>query len=432
MNTRAAAAVILIRVFDERRSLSAVLPDKLDKVNKTDRGFIQEVCYGVMRWYPRLEWFAGQLLDKPLKTRDRDIHILLLVGVYQFLCMRIPVHAVVNETVAAAAALGKPWACRMINAVLRALQRDHERLSAAMEQNEEAVTAHPSWILKIIRLNWPDAWQRIIETNNQRPPMTLRVNSGQMDRGAYLQALRDEGIEGVGTVHAREGIELINPVDVTRLPGFDRGWVSVQDAAAQLAAHLLDVHPGQHILDACAAPGGKTAHILELQTELDELIALDVDPQRLQLVADNLARLNLHARIVCGDATEPRQWWDGAPFDRILLDAPCSATGVIRRHPDIKYLRRSQDMNTLADLQGRILDGLWPLLKPGGMLLYVTCSVLRAENTEQIVHFLDQHEDAVEIRIAAQWGHELRVGRQILPGEFNMDGFYFATISKQL
>lgn len=431
MNTRATAAVVLTRVFDERRSLSAVLPDKLDKVNKADRSLIQEVCYGVMRWYPRLEWFVGQLLNRPLKARDRDIHSLLLVGVYQFLYMRIPAHAVVNETVAAATVLGKPWARRMINAVLRTMQRDHERLSAAMEQNEEAVTAHPSWILKIIKLNWPDAWQGVIEANNQRPPMTLRVNRGQMDRSAYLQAMLDEGIDGEGTVHTRDGIEVTTPVDVIRLPGFKRGWVSVQDAAAQLAAPLLDVQPGQHILDACAAPGGKTAHILELQTELGELIALDVDPQRLQRIAENLSRLNLHARLVCGDAAEPRQWWDGVPFDRILVDAPCSATGVIRRHPDIKYLRRPQDVNTLADLQGRILEGLWPLLKPGGMLLYVTCSVLRAENTEQIVHFLDHHEDAVEIRIAAPWGHELRVGRQILPGEYNMDGFYFATISKR-
>jgi 16S rRNA (cytosine967-C5)-methyltransferase len=430
MKARAVASTLLTRVFSDGHSLSAALPATMaDLENARDKGLVQELVYGVLRWYPRLEWLVDQLLDRPLKKRDRDILSLLLVGIYQFLFMRIPPHAVVNETVEAAKELGKPWARHMINAVLRAFQRDRDRLLTALEQNDEAATAHPAWLLARIRKDWPDDWQRIVEANNERPPMTLRVNRRKMEQPVYLQMLAARDMDARAVTG--DGIELEKPVDVNELPGFEEGAVSVQDAAAQLVAPLLDAQRGHYVLDACAAPGGKTAHILELQPELKELVAVDIDRIRLRRVTDTLQRLDLHARTICGDAATPEQWWNGELFDRILLDAPCSGSGVIRRHPDIKRLRRAEDIAALAELQRRILNALWPLLKPGGMLLYVTCSIFPVENDEQITGFLDLHQDAVGSKIAASWGHELKAGRQILPGEHNMDGFYFASIYKQ-
>ena len=432
MNTRATAARVLTQVFVDGNSLSAALPAVLSNIKNTqDKGLIQEMCYGVMRWYPRLEWVANHLVDRPLKVRDRDVLNLILLGLYQFMFLRIPPHAVVNETVNAVKELGKPWARHMINAVLRTFQRDREQILITLEGNEEAATAHPAWLLGMIRKNWPDDWQRIVQANNQRPPMTLRVNLQKIDQTGYLQLLLSNGIDAKVAPFTEYGVELENPVDVNELPGFDQGWVSVQDAAAQLAAPLLDVQPEHKVLDACAAPGGKSAHILELQPKLQDLIALDIDQKRLVRIIDNLQRLHLQARLVCGDATMPEKWWDGTLFDRILLDAPCSASGVIRRHPDIKRLRRPEDVVALVELQRQILNALWPLLKPGGMLLYVTCSILPEENDKQITTFLNHHEDAVENRIAAGWGHGVNVGRQILPGENNMDGFYFVSIYKQ-
>jgi 16S rRNA (cytosine967-C5)-methyltransferase len=432
MNARAIAATALNEVFVDRHTLSTVLSTTLDSVKANqDKGLIQELCYGVMRWYPRLEWYANQLLDTPLKARDRDVLNLLLVGIYQLLFLQVPRHAAVNETVAATKELGKPWARHMINAVLRSLLRDHEDLLNELEHNEEALNAHPIWLLELFKKSWPGDWQQIIEVNNQRPPMCLRVNRQKMERAVYLRVLAENGFEAQATPYATEGIELGKPVDVSRLPGFAAGQVSVQDAAAQLTAHVLDVLPGHYILDACAAPGGKTAHILELQHDLRELVAVDIDESRIQRTADNLQRLGLQARLICADAAATQTWWNGEMFDRILVDAPCSASGIIRRHPDIKYMRRQQDINALVKLQGQILNALWPLLKRGGMLLYVTCSVIPAENDEQITSFLACQEDAVDNRITAPWGRALRVGRQILPGEHNMDGFYFASLSKR-
>jgi len=432
MNSRAMAAMVLTRVFGDGNSLSTALPPVINNVQDArDKSLIQEICYGVTRWYPRLEWLVNHILDRPLKARDHDIFNLILVGLYQFMFMRIPPHAVVNETVDAVNELGKPWARHLINAVLRAFQRDRDRLLKTMEQNEEAATAHPAWLLDMIRKSWPDDWQNIIEANNQHPPMTLRVNRQKMDQTDYLRILAANGINAKAADFAGDGIELEKPVDVNELPGFDQGWVSVQDAAAQLAAPLLDVQPGHYVLDACAAPGGKAAHIFELQPGLKDLVALDIDKVRLARIADNLQRLNLHARIVCGDAAMPAKWWDGELFDRILLDVPCSGSGVIRRHPDIKRLRRCADIAALNELQRQILNALWPLLKPGGMLLYVTCSILPLENNEQIIHFLNLHTEAIEKKIAAPWGREVKAGRQILPGQYNMDGFYFASIYKR-
>lgn len=431
MNARTAAAAVLARILSQGSSLSAALPPALAKLRApAERALAQELCYGALRWYPRLAAVLDGLLDKPLKARDADVRCLLLLGLYQLIYMRIPDHAAVTETVMAAKALSKPWAGGLVNAILRGFLRDRERLLFEADRDAAAVAAHPAWLLENIKAAWPDDWQAIIAANNRRPPMALRVNARQTGRDDYLARLAQAGMTASPAPHTSHGVILDQPVDVERLPGFGAGEVSVQDGAAQLAAPLLDVRPGQRVLDACAAPGGKTAHLLESQSDID-LTALDSDAGRLRRVEENLRRLRLHARVTQGDAALPDGWWDGVPFDRILLDAPCSATGVIRRHPDIKLLRRPEDIDALARTQQHILEALWPLLKPGGMLLYATCSILPQENEQQMTRFLSAHTDAVEQGIDAAWGQRLSAGRQILPGEYDMDGFFYACVRKR-
>ena len=476
MSTRALAAEALVQVLFERRSLNAVLPQCLAQIPSSDkqaseRALAQEMCYGVLRWQPRLTAILQHLMHKPLKPRDADIHTLLLLGLYQLFYMRTPVHAAVTETVTAVKVLNKAWASGLVNAVLRGYVRDAPRIATEVDRDDAAAYAHPAWLLNAIKTAQPSHWQAIVTANNQHPPMTLRVNARHMDRAAYLQALHAAGIEAHAALHTSHGITLAQPMDVERLPGFRDGWVSVQDAAAQLAAPLINVQSGQRLLDACAAPGGKTAHILESQPgdvqgctsvaggrskkcscifdtstihggrmpgAAIALTALDNDGQRLKRVGETLQRLGLDidgsARVQQGDAATPATWWDGIPFDSILLDAPCSATGVIRRHADIKTLRRAEDITALAEQQTRILEALWPLLRPekegGGMLLYVTCSILPQENQQQMIRFLANHTDAHEQPIIADWGHPMEVGRQILPGEDGMDGFYYARLIK--
>lgn len=431
MHPRAVAAKAVTSVAVEGKSLSAVLPVALRGLAPEGRPLVQELCYGVLRWYPRLGAIAALLLRKPLKARDADVHNLLLVGLYQLLFLNVPSHAAVHETVEAARALDKGWAAGLVNAVLRGFLRDRERLLATVDRREAIALAHPEWLYEQLRTDWPADYRSILAANNERPPMVLRVNALKADRDAYLHRLADAGIAACAAQYADQGVMLEAPVDVERLPGFAEGAVSVQDAAAQMAAGLLGAQSGMRVLDACAAPGGKTAHILELEPGLGEMVAVDIEQERLGRVAENLQRLGLQARLVQGDARTPQDWWDAIPFDRILVDAPCSATGVIRRHPDIKVLRRKDDVATLAEQQRAILDALWLLLAPGGRLLYVTCSVLRDENERQIKGFLARHGDAQERRIPAFWGTACLHGRQILPGEAGMDGFFYACIEKR-
>jgi 16S rRNA (cytosine967-C5)-methyltransferase len=339
-------------------------------------------------------------------------------------------HAAVNETVEAARSSGKSWAVSLMNGVLRNAQRRATTLFAAVERDQAARWSHPDWWIARLQRDWPQHWQQILEANNQRPPMTLRVNRLRTGCAAYLERLRGEGISGRQLTCPDTAILLDEPVSVDRLPGFHDGLVSVQDGAAQLAAEQLGLAAGQRVLDACAAPGGKTGHILEIAPELRGLLAIDSDPRRLEKIRDNLARLQLEAQLIAADARDPQHWWDGKHFDRILLDAPCSASGVVRRHPDIKLLRRPEDLETLSRQQQRLLEALWPLLVPGGILLYVTCSVFRRENAEAVQAFLSRHTDAKEMPLAVQWGIEQPAGRQILPGEQGMDGFYFARLTK--
>jgi 16S rRNA (cytosine967-C5)-methyltransferase len=428
VNTRLIAALVLSRVMQDGQSLTAALDKALQTVESSkDRAFIQALCYGVCRQYHRLDFILNQLLDKPLK--DTDVKALALVGLYQLKFMRVKSHAAVSETVLATRK--KPWAKSLINAVLRTYLREQEGLERKADKFQVAALSHPEWLIKQIEQDWPEQAQKILLENNQQPPMALRVNLSRTSRDHYLQALMDKDIAAVAVSFCPSAIMLDKPVPVDLLPGFAEGLVSVQDAAAQLAAELLDVQPGHRVLDVCAAPGGKTAHILESQSQLKELVAVDIDESRMQRVSENCQRLNLQAKLVVGDAANPEGWWDGKPFDRILLDAPCSALGVIRRHPDIKLLRRAEDIKPLLALQKAILQAVWPLLAPGGLLLYATCSILKQENEQQVQAFLAEHDDAVELSIDAEWGSAGACGRQILTGESTMDGFYYARISKQ-
>lgn len=425
VDCRAAAAQVLAAVCDAGQSLERQLARVESGVRERDRALLRELCYGSLRWQPLLQELLRPLLRKPLKERDGDIRQLLAVGAYQLLYTRIPPHAAISSAVDAARALGKQWAAGLINAVLRGLQRDREALFARLPPH--AAAAHPPWLWDTLRAAWPDQADAIFAANNAHPPMCLRVNHRRATPAEYLEQLIAAGIDAECCTFAPEGVRLAAATDVVQLPGFAYGVASVQDEAAQLAAHLLDVQPGQRVLDACCAPGGKTAHLLELQPTLD-LCALDVSTERLQRVAANLERLQLHADLRSGDARRPATWWDGRPFDRILLDAPCSGTGVIRRHPDIKLLRTAADIEQLAALQREMLAALWPLLAPGGLLLYATCSVMPTENTQTIEHFLATTPDARELPIDAAWGTPQPAGRQLLPALH--DGFYYALLRK--
>lgn len=429
-NSRAIAAKILAEIFTKKNSLNAALNNFL-KPDSKDRALIQAFCYGVLRQYWQLEALVQLLLKKSLKNKDQDIFALLLLGLYQLLHLRIPDHAAISETVQAARVLKKPWAAGLINATLRQFQREQPHLLEQIAQNTCAHFSHPNWLIEIIKTAWPEQWQNVLDANNQHPPLTLRINSQQLSREAYLQKL---GIDhGVYTTLATEGITLHEACDVKQLPGYAAGEFSVQDESAQLAASLLELTSAQTVLDACAAPGGKTAHILEIAPHLTKLVAIDIDEKRIEKVTENLTRLQLLSSSIvmtASNAAEPQIWWDGELFDRILLDAPCSATGVIRRHPDIKYLRRPEDIAQLAVQQLQLLNALWPLLKPNGLLVYATCSVLPQENENVIEAFLHTHHDAHEKIITTDWGIKKTIGRQLLPKTDGHDGFYYARLQK--
>jgi 16S rRNA (cytosine967-C5)-methyltransferase len=427
-NPRLAAVKALQQIVDRGQPLDSAL-DALG--HGADRAWIQELLYGVTRQFYRLEAFNHQLLKKPLKERDRDIHLLILVGLYELYHMDTKPHAAVNETVAVTRLLKKDWASGLVNACLRRAQREHEQLEQLADDNEEARYNHPGWLIDKLRQHYPDSWQRLLQASNERPPMHLRVNARRLSRNDYLAKLNhaDIGAEPLDT--SPDGIVLTRPLPVNQLPGFDLGEVSVQDGAAQLAAYLLDLAPGQHVLDACAAPGGKACHLLEHEPGLVGLEMVEISPTRAGRIEQNLARLRLSATLHVADASAPDQWWDGSPFQRILLDAPCSATGVIRRHPDIKLHRTPELVASAASLQGEILDALWPLLDSGGKLLYVTCSVLPEENEQQMQRFLAAHDDATEFVLDLSWAEQRHHGYQILPGVAGLDGFYYACIQKQ-
>ena len=425
--SRATAARIIAEVMNGH-SLSDSLPKGLATVREgRDRAFVQALCYGVCRYFSRLDVLCKGYLEKPLKNADLDLKALLLVGLYQLTEMRVPAHAAVGETVQATQVLGKAWARGLVNAVLRRHQREAEKLHITDPVYEYA---HPNWWIKKICQAYPGEWQAILSANNEHPPFSLRVNQRVTDRETYLADLNAKQLSAHRLNFTAAGIILADALPVEELPGFAEGKVSVQDGAAQLSADLLDLTPNLRVLDACAAPGGKLCHILEHEDTVQAL-ALDLSAQRLTSIEENLTRLNLSAELLACDAADIATWWDGKPFDRILLDAPCSASGVIRRHPDIKLLRKADDIPVLVQQQTRLLKALWEVLAPGGMLLYATCSIFPEENVAILQEFLAQHKnDAGEVLIDANWGRSEAVGRQILPGMHGFDGFYYARLRK--
>ncbi len=421
---RAAAAQVLSAIADGR-SLDAALERTRPRVEDAERALLQELAYGGVRFRLRFEPLLRARLRRPFKPRDRDLEGLLLVALYELAMMHTPSHAAVNGAVEAAGALGKGWARGLINGVLRGVLRDPDALVAPADPRD----AHgwPAWLAEELARDWPQEWPAIAASGTARPPMTVRVNLARVTRDAYIGRLLEAGIEARPGA-APAALTLESPVAVERLPGFADGLVSVQDEAAQWATLLLAVPEGGRVLDACAAPGGKTGHLAELRPAPGHIVAVESDAGRTERLRDGLARLSAEVEVIAADATATSSWWDGRPFDRILLDAPCSGTGVIRRHPDIKLLRRPADIDALVQTQARLLDALWPLLAPGGMLLYATCSILRRENAHQVEAFLRRHDDAVPVPIDPGAGRADGAGRQILPGESGMDGFFYACL----
>lgn len=453
-NPRLIATKILHSVIYQGESLSPLLADNEAAADP----LVRDLCFGSLRWHYRLSAVLKELMSKSLKNKDKDVECLLRIGLYQIIYQQTPDHAAVNETVGTLKGLKKPWAKKLVNAVLRNFLRQKDELLAKINENDAVRYAFPEWLIGKIKKAWADDWQQIVNASNQRAPMVLRVNLLHQTQDEYCNKLKECGIEAMVSEVCDTAILLDKPVNVHELPDFDKGEVSVQDTAAQLAAGLLDLKPNMLVLDACAAPGGKTGHILENCQPLN-VIAIDNSASRMPRVAENMSRIfpTLDAKIVdashkdtniekilrddfdgensnitllVADAANTEQWAGGLLFDRILLDAPCSATGVIRRHPDIKCLRRADDIKGLQQQQQQLLASLWAKLKPQGKLLYATCSILPDENEKQMAAFIEQTEDAVIQKIEADWGHGLHYGRQIFPNESAMDGFYYALIEK--
>lgn len=421
-NERLSALKILVQVTEDHVSLAQALPSNATPMTK-------ELCFGVCRHYLRLSRLADLLVDK--RPKAWDVWVAILMGLYQLHYMKLPDYAVVKETVALVEKIKKTWAKGLVNAVLRNFCRKQQDLVASLSDDVQFIYGHPPHLLARMQKAWPNDWQALALANDRHPPMTLRVNLKEGSVLDYLHELEKQGITGTAHPLVPSAITLDIPCDVRTLPGFVEGKIAVQDAAAQLAASLLDLKPGLRVLDACCAPGGKTCHILESEANLAACVAVDVDSKRLQRVEENLKRQKLNAEIIQGDALNPGQWWDKQLFDRILLDAPCSATGVIRRHADIKLLRTEEELKAVVQTQYTMLRSIWPLLAPNGIMLYATCSIMPEENEQQIAQFLKDHGDCKLISINAEWGRATPHGRQILAGEQGMDGFFYSILLKE-
>jgi 16S rRNA (cytosine967-C5)-methyltransferase len=370
----------------------------------------------------------SNLIKTPLRQKDSDIRMLILSALFQAKFMKIPSHALVSENVEAARSLKKEWACKLVNAILRRYLKDNP-LNILNAKNHPTFN-HPPWLANLVRQDWPDDWENILTANNAHPPLTLRVNRRQVTRKEYLETLAAKNIVATSTQHSPDGVIITKPIPIESLPGFHEGHFSVQDEAAQLSRLVLNINNPGSILDACAAPGGKTTHILEYLAEKNSLVAVDCDQDRMNRLNDNLTRLGMSCKTLVADATQP----NAIPYENfgfILLDGPCSASGVIRRHPDIRFHRRAEDIAKLAKTQLTLLDTLWPLLANDGRLLYITCSILRAENDNVIEAFLGQNNNAQINTGNFPWGTKTKYGRQTLPGKSDMDGFYFSLIKKQ-
>lgn len=418
------AAKVVSKVVRDGRNLTQVLSEAMRKqsnLNAQERGALQDLCYGTLRYYSRLAFILDNLLER--RVQESPLRCLLLVALYQLQHTKAGQHAIVDQAVRATKNVN-PAASGLVNAVLRNFLRKQQALFEAADQNETSRYAYPQWWIDALKAQFGEQRTAVIlEAGNKHPPMTLRVNQRRMTAMAYQTLLASQGI--MARCVDPEAVILERPVAVERLPRFVEGVVSVQDAGAQYAARLLDVHDGMRVLDACAAPGGKTAHLLE-SADI-EMVALDKDEERLLRVRENLQRLQLNAQVVCGDAASPKDWWDGKPFQRILADVPCSASGVVRRHPDIKWLRRPEDIESFSVQQEQILEALWPLLARDGKLLYATCSIFERENRQTVNTFLARHPEASEIALSSV--SDMAQG-QLLPNDEH-DGFFYALLHKQ-
>lgn len=430
LNSRAQAALILLDVVDHQKSLTAVLSKYSQDTPHDQQAMVHSLCYGVCRHFFSVNALSKMLLDKPLPENARSIHALLWVGLYQLAYTDTSDHAAINETVEAASQLKSSKFKGVLNAILRRFQREKESLLADLASSEVPAYEHPKWLIKALKKAWPDHWQTICTEANKQAPMALRVNTNLQSVSEYLQTLLNSGIKALEGECALTSIYLKQPISVSKLPGFSEGSCSVQDEAAQLSAQLLTPQKGERVLDACCAPGGKTCHLLEHVNNDAEVVAIDADSNRLVRVHENLARLGLSADVKQGEAQSPENWWDGKPFDRILLDVPCSATGVIRRHPDIKLLRQKEDIDNLAALQQSILRKAWELLKPGGTLLYATCSILPVENRDNVQQFLAFQSDAELVPLTLSTGVDTGFGQQLFPQQGGHDGFFYALLKK--
>lgn len=425
VNDRIEALNILVRVVSLRQPLVHAFA-----ASKSIKPFTKELCFGVCRHFYRLNTLLEVLQEK--KTKNERLRLCLILGLYQLQYTHKPEYAVVKESVAMLDKLKLGWAKGLMNGLLREFIRSREEILASLQDNVAFCYGQPEWILKRWQEDWPEYWQDIASAQDAHPPMSLRVNQKKISTSEYLHCLEKAGLSAKAHSQRPTALILDSACSVEKLPGFKEGLVSVQDVAAQYAADLLLMEEGMRVLDACCAPGGKTCHILEQASSPAECLAIDVDARRMQKVEANLERLQLHAHLQVADALHPEYWWDGHLFDRILLDAPCSASGVIRRQPDIRLLRTPEEVNAAAALQKQLLYALWPLLKPGGRLLYATCSIFKSENEQQIAEFLLHHLDAACEPLQLEVGHGSAFGWQFLPGEADMDGFFYSRIVKKM
>ena len=434
LDARAMAAQVTMRVLCERVTLDAALEAALAEAPRTLVAPARSLSFGAVRGFYRHEAILRRLLTQPGKALEPLVRAILSVALFELEDARTPDYAVVDAAVRTAKTAGRP--AGLINALLRRYLRERESLQADIARNPAARYAAPEWLAQRLREDWPEHWTDILAGCDAQAPMWLRVNTRHGTAADYVATLRQAGIEAVAEPRVPQAVLLTTPRDVGEVPGFADGVVSVQDLGAQCVAFPLQLEPGQRVLDACAAPGGKTALMAEREPGLARLVAVDVDGRRLSRVRENLDRARLDAELVHGDAASPEGWWDGVPFDRILLDVPCSALGVIRRHPDIRLRRSPQELARMPALQTRLLDAAFRMLARGGRLVYATCTLTRRENGGLVRAFLDRTAAAAAVPVE-EWegwpafGQSDPLGRQILPGEASADGFYYAALTKR-
>jgi 16S rRNA (cytosine967-C5)-methyltransferase len=429
-DTRALAAKGLAEVALRGVSLRDVMERNAPRLaDPRDRALLMALLSEGARWWLRFDAAIDGLLEKSLRHKDPAIHALLVLGLVQLEILELQDYAAVAATVEAVRALQRPQLAGLVNAVLRRWQRERETLITQLDANPQTRHAHPAWLAAALQRDWPALAEAVMAADNREPPLMLRVNRQRSERQALIDLLQGAGQVGMAHPWLSDALVLPHSTDVTRLPGFEEGLFAVQDGAAQVAADLADLKDGLRVLDACAAPGGKACHLLE-RADID-LTALEFDPKRAERIRQNLMRLRLNAKVVIGDAGATASWWKGQLFDRILIDAPCSATGVLRRRPDVRLHRRESDIAAMHAQQRRVLSALWPLLAPGGRLVYITCSVLRAENEAIVGELLAAQSDAQAVAFTLPEGRTAAVGWQILPGDGDLDGMYYAVLQKR-